>query len=548
MLRSAPVTAVPADPLGAPRPLVPWLRHPITAAVLLAGSLQLLWAVFLVNGGGDMAAQYAWTQFAASTPGAAYNLAWYGGMHPVSYSVLTPYLMAWLGVRTTAVLAGTLSAAVLARLLVRSGIRRPLLPALCGAVGLSCDTVSGRITFSIGVFFALAATLVVYETRRAPLGATAAGLLAGLATLASPVDGLFLLAVAPAMFWTGRRAAACALAAGPTLVVGATTLLFPFYGVQPYPVGEAVLVLLTALPVALLVPRSWRAVRSGAWVYLLGSLLCLLIPSPVGSNVERLALLFAASVLLAAAMAARGRRATALWIAFAIALTWQTCQPVQDLRDAAPATGWAQYVKPLETELSRLGADRGRVEVVPSAAHVESALLTPYIELARGWNRQVDVMRNPLFYSGTLTAAGYRAWLRTWAVGYVVLPDTPLDEGGVAEGAIVAAGQPWLQPVWHDAHWQVYRVADAVPLASPPSRVLRAGESAVTLQVPAAGSVLVRVVWSPWLGVLDGGDGCLTQDGRWTLLRADAAGTYRIGARYTLPRGTPCSVPAQQGR
>ena len=526
--------------------VVRWWCHPVWVAVLVAGSLQVLWAVFLVNGGGDMAAQYAWTQFAASAPGAAYNLAWYGGMHPVSYSVLTPYLMAWLGVRTAAVVAGTLSAAVLARLLVRCGLRRPLLPAVCGAAGLSCDTASGRITFGIGVFFALAAVLVVYETRSRPLGAAAAGLLAVLATLASPVDGLFLLSVAPAMLWTGRRAAGLALAVGPVLVVATTTALFPFYGVEPFPLREAAMVVATTLPVALLAPSTWRTVRTTAWVYLLGSLLCLLIPSPVGSNVERLALLFAASVLLAAARTTRGRRRTVLWTAFALALAWQTCFPIDDLWDIAPASGWSQYVKPLEAELTTLDADRSRIEVVPTSTHIESSLLIPHVELARGWNQQVDIMRNPLFYRPTLTPAAYHTWLHTWAVQYVVLPNAPLDQGAVAEGRIVTAGAPWLQPVWHDTHWQLYRVTDAVPLASTPARVLQAGESTLTLQVPTAGSILVRVVWSPWLQILDHGDGCLTPDGPWTLLHAHTPGTYRIGAPYTLHRPPPCPKPTPQ--
>ncbi|WP_042437434.1 hypothetical protein, partial [Streptacidiphilus albus] len=523
-----------------------WLRRPVVAAVLLAAVVQAAWALFFATDGGDLAAQYAWTQFASAHPGSAYDLAWYGGMHPVNYSVLTPYLMSWLGVRTTGVLAGTIGAALLARLLERSGIHRPLLPALAGAAALAGDIVSGRITFGIGALFALAAVLVVHEQRGTP-GAriAAAGLLGVLATLASPVDGLFLLVAAPALFLTGRRKAAWALAVGPPLVVGTTTLLFPFYGVQPYDLAELAPVLATALPIALWAPRSWPAVRVGAWTYVLGNVLTLLIPSPIGSNVERLSLLFAAPLLLAAARVSRGRRATALWLAFAVALSWQTVQPVVDLVGAAPATGWARYAEPLGTELDRLGADRARVEVVGADSHVESSTLTPYVELARGWNRQVDLARNPLFYAGRLTPAAYRAWLRNWAVGYVVLPRATEDYGSAAEGRLVAAGVSWLQPVWRDAHWAVYRVTGAVPLVSAPATVVRAGEAQLTLRVPAPGTTVIRVVWSPWLSVLDGGAGCLAPDGAWTRLTTRTAGTFRIGAEYTLPRGTPCAGAAR---
>ncbi|QMU73766.1 MFS transporter [Streptacidiphilus sp. P02-A3a] len=512
------------------------------AATALAGLLQLFWALFLATDSGDMAAQYAWAQFASAHPGSAYDLAWYGGMHPVSYSVLAPYLMALFGVRATAVIAGTLCAGLLARLVIRSGIRRPMVPALCGALALSCNTFSGRTTFGLGLCFAVAALLVVHETRGTPQArALAAGVLGVIATAASPVDGLFLLVVVPGLFLYGRRLAALALTVGPPLVVGATTLLFPFYGVQPFPLAQAALVVAVTLPLALLSPRSWRAVRLGAWVYLLGSLLTLVIPSPIGSNVERLALLFAAMVLLAAAMANRGRRATALWLAFAVALGWQCVEPLTDLQVTVPAAGWTQYAQPLVAELGRLGAGRARVEVVGAASHVEAATLTPYVELARGWNRQLDVSRNPLFYGATLTAGAYYAWLRNWAVGYVVLPrDVSYDEGSLTEAQLVISGQSWLRPVWSDAHWQVFRVADAQPMVSAPATVLQAGEAQLTVRIPAAGTSLVRIAWSPWLDLPAGSHGCLAPDGDWTRLTVSAPGTYRIGARYSLPRGSDC--------
>lgn len=84
---------------------------------------------------GDLAAQDAWAEFVGRNPGSAYNLAWYGGMHPVSYSVVSPYLMHVLGVRTTMMLVGTVSAALLTLLLIRSGaVPRPGSgPGPCGA-------------------------------------------------------------------------------------------------------------------------------------------------------------------------------------------------------------------------------------------------------------------------------------------------------------------------------------------------------------------------------------------------------------------------------
>ncbi|WP_198035323.1 MFS transporter [Streptacidiphilus rugosus] len=516
-------------------------RHPVLTPAALAAALQLAWALWLATNGGDMAAQYAWAQFAAAHPGSAYDLAWYGGMSPVSYSVLTPYLMAFAGVRATGVIAGTLAAALFARVLIRSGISRPLPPALCGAVGLAFNTASGRITFAVGTLLALAAVLTALETdgppRHRPL---VAGLLGVLATLASPVDGLFLLAVAPALFLTGRRTAASLLAAGPVLVVGTTALMFPFYGVQPYILIQITMVLGTTLPLALLTPRSWRAVRIGAWTYAVGNLLTALIPSPIGSNVERLGLLFAAALLLAAAQAGSGRRARALWLVFAAALCWQGVQLVLDTAVSAPAAGWTQYAKPLADELVKLGAQRGRVEIVGSQSHVEASSLPATVELARGWNRQADLARDPLFYQNTMAADEYHAWLRDWAVGYVVLPDTDIDYASVAESRIVAHGQPWLRPVWSDKHWKVFRVADALPLAQAPADVIEAGQASLTLHFSSAGTALVRIAWSPWLSVLGPAEGCLAPSGSWTALTVNAPGTVRIGTSYARSPATPC--------
>ncbi|MGZ5404318.1 MAG: hypothetical protein ACXWDL_06690, partial [Nocardioides sp.] len=75
--------------------------HPVVAASVTAAVLHLLWWWLIANSGGDIAAQDAWAEFARSHPGSAYNLAWYGGIHPVSYSFISPYVMALLGVRTT---------------------------------------------------------------------------------------------------------------------------------------------------------------------------------------------------------------------------------------------------------------------------------------------------------------------------------------------------------------------------------------------------------------------------------------------------------------
>jgi hypothetical protein len=524
------------------------LGQPVVAATLLAGVLSLVWAVWLAHNAGDLAAQYAWTAFVRHHPGLAYDLSWYGGMHPASYSLLSPYLMAFLGVRTTGVLAATGSAALGALLLTRSGLRKPLLPALWLAVAVWCNLASGRVTYLLGMLFALLATVLVQESAGRRPRPVLAAVLGVVATMCSPVAGLFIEVLAAALFLAGRRRHAYLLAPGPPLVIAATALLFPFSGVQPFHWFSALPTLGAALAVALFVPREWRTIRAGAWVYAVGVGLCWMLPTPIGSNVERLALLSGAAILFCAISAVRYRGRTRLVVyATAAALAaWTFGQPIADLINTAPVTGVIADAQPLIAELQSLHADQGRVEVVPLRSHWEAAGIAPYVDLARGWNRQADVARNPLFYDGTLSPDSYLDWLREWSVGFVVLPAEEPDSAGVAEARIITAGYPWLHQVWQDAHWRVYGVDGTYPLAAPPATVTYAGQAALTITMPESGTVLLRVAWSPWLGIAGidddtvGPHACLAQKGTWTQLTTPAAGTFTIEARYTLDRGTRC--------
>ncbi|WP_322974552.1 MFS transporter [Actinacidiphila epipremni] len=528
-------------------------HHPVVVATVLAAVLHMVWAFYLAKDSGDMAAQYAWTDFIRAHPSASYNFSWYGGMHPASYSILSPYIMAALGVRTTAVIAGTLSATVGAALLVRGGVRRPMVPVLWTTFALWCDVVSGRVTFALGMLFAMVATLVLFPAAqnlrgRSPRLATAAAMTA-LATMCSPVAGLFVLVLAAALFLTGRRVDAYVLAAVPPLVVGATSLLFPFYGVQPFSWFFAIIPFAIGVVTALVVPKHWREIRSGSWVYAIGVALTWIIPSPIGSNVERLALLFGGTIMLLVARDAPwpARWRAALWLAFAGIAAWQITKPIVDQVNTSAVSSTVRHAPPLIAELQKVDADRGRVEVVPLRSHWEASGLSPYVNLARGWNRQADVERNPLFYDGTLNAETYKAWLEHWSVYYVVLPADEPDGAAVAEAKIVRSDPDWLTPVWNDANWQIFKVDGAVdPLADPPATVEEAGPAELTVSMPSAGSVLLRIPWSPVLGIegaKDNRHGCLAAEGEWTRLYVPTAGTYHIGGSYSDIRGTQCPKP-----
>lgn len=558
------------------------LRHPVLWITALAGVLHVVWFFTFANSGGDLAAQDAWAEFVGRHPDSAYNLAWYGGMHPVSYSVVSPYLMSVLGVRTTMMIAGTVSAGLLTLVLLRSrSVRNPLWAALAGVFALLCNAASGRVTFGLGTMFALGAVAVVfcwpYRWRyKRWAKALCAAPLAALATMASPVAGLFVGLIAVAMFLQKRRPGAWALGLAPTAVVAVSAWLFPFSGTQPMSWASAILPFTSAVLVLFLVPKEWTTVRLTSAVYALSVLLVWLISSQIGSNITRLPMLFAGVALVAALPFTVPR--TRKWYAVVLSVVgftvWIGVKSVDDIVHTTPAASWARELAPLVNELQEVGAEKGRVEVVPARSHREASALAPYVNLARGWNRQADMERNPLFYDDTLNSANYLEWLRRWAVHFVVVPkDDPDGDGGERERELVQRGMPYLKQVWGDANWQLFRVIDPAPLAEPNTVVERAEQGEWTMRVSKPGRVLIKIPYSPWLSIVDAEgrkldppketeaskdrpdgepktydnvNGCLLETeedalgDKWTMLVAPKAGTYRLAAPYDVPRGTPC--------
>ncbi|MGW2479058.1 MFS transporter [Streptomyces sp. NPDC001251] len=556
-------------------------RHPVAFVTAVAAVTHILWFFLFANSGGDLAAQDAWTEFVGRNPESAYNLAWYGGMHPVSYSVVSPYLMSVLGVRTTMMIAGTVSAGLTALILVRvKAVRNPLACSFAALFAFLCNAMSGRVTFGLGTMFALGAVAAVFcwphnkRENRWPKAAVAAPC-AALATASSPVAGLFLGIVAAALFLNKRRPGAYAIGLPPVAVVALSAWLFPFSGTQPMSLATTSGPFLFAVLILFLVPKDWRTVRTAALVYGIGVLLCFAINSQIGSNITRLAMLFAGVLLLAALpyTVPKSRKWYALVLAFVGLNVWIGFKSVDDIVHTAPAATWARDLAPLVDQLQGRDAAIGRVEVVPASSHREASAFTPYVNLARGWNRQADMQRNPLFYDDTLNAENYHTWLNRWAVRYVVLPLGPADRNGaVQEGKLIEQGLPYLKQVWSDEHWRLFAVEKPTPLVDPPATVKHFGEGEVTVDVRTPGTILIRVPYSPWLKLVDDkGDGvvppqetpesklrghgpkeytnpngCLRKarptdaDDEWTELLAPKPGTYRVAAPYSIPRGTGC--------
>jgi hypothetical protein len=422
--------------------------------------------------------------------------------------------MALLGVGLSGLLAAV-SAAVLFARLVKDSVR-PQLAAVLGAVFAVADVASGRTTFALGAATALAALVVLPRLRWAAL-------LAVLTALLSPVAAAFL-GFAAALLVLHRRPGGWTLGVAATVPVLVLAVLFPGGGTQPFSTDSGLAGIGVALVVAAV--TSVPVVRTGALLYAVAVLAFLNHDDPFGSNVLRLGLLVAAPLVLATAR----RSLPVVLVATAVCLWWQSNPTLGDLSDRPRVSYTA-----LNAELQALGSRRA--EVVATRDHRESYLVAEEVPLARGWARQIDLDRNPLFYDGSLSATTYRAWLLDHAVDMVAVPrrGVPLDFGSRAEADLVrTGGVAGLQEVWRDRDWTLYRVDGARPIASAPATVIASGRTALVLRSAVPAAVPVEVRWSRWLTV--DGPGCLQRDGDRVRVRFHAAGTVRLTSSLTPAR------------
>ena len=75
----------------------------------------------------------------------------------------------------------------------------------------------------------------------------------------------------------------------------------------------------------------------------------------------------------------------------------------------------------------------------------------------------------------------------------MALPDARPDPSSEEEAKLIERGLPYLQKVYSNAHWRVFRVRGATPLASGPGRLTRLAYDSFKLHARHAGSFLVRV-------------------------------------------------------
>jgi hypothetical protein len=469
-----------------------------------------------------------------------WNSQWFGGHPLLGYSVLAPALSALTGPLALGAVSGVAAAVLFERILRYSFGQAAWIGAIWFALGTVTNLIVGRITYALGVALGLGA---IYALQRRHMAVAA--ICALLCSLSSPLAGAFLAvaAVTIACAQRDRRVGAGITCIAALVPIAATTMLFPTSGVEPYEPWALVWDLACCLVVALALWRE-RVVRYGAAFFALAAIASYVVPTALGGNVSRLGQ-YVVGPLLACALLPR-RRLILLALAVPL-LVWQWFPAVDGIAFARddPSTH-ASYYTPVLTFLDAQNGPIGRVEIPSTYRHWEAAYAAPHVLLARGWERQLDIAYNKIFYSKPLTAASYRTWLRTNGVAYVALPDAQLDDSSLRERNLLLRGLPYLEPVWSNAHWKVWRVAGFTGLVEGAASLRLLEPDRVTLAVREPGNVTLRVrstrhwnVETPTVNdSADASAACATStpDG-WTELRNLPAGIIRLTQSLG---GTPC--------
>jgi hypothetical protein len=468
-----------------------------------------------------------------------WNNLWYSGHHIVGYSVLFPAVSALLSPQLAGALAATGTAALFEPLARRHFGEDAWLGAILFGAATAIDLYTGRLAFAFGALPALGAIVALDR------GATALACgLAVLSALCSPVAALFAALIAAGYALGGllraRRLTAAlpgaATAASALVPIGLLAVAFPEGGSEPFGFPTMFPVLVLVAVAFLTAPRTAVTLRAGLVIYALSTLVVYLVDSPIGSNIARLGTFLAAPV---AALLWAHRRPVLLAVAALPLLYVGWAAPVRDVvsasNDESASTGYYQPVLRFLRRESVAPNAPFRTEIPFTRFHWEAWVVAAHFPLARGWERQLDIADNPLFYRGQLTPAKYDRWLHDNAIRFVAAPDAPLDYSAQGEKALIGGGLPYLRLVMRSPHWRVYAVADPTPIASGVATLTHLGPDWLTLRARRPGTVRLHVRFSPYWE-LSSGSGCVAPDGPWTRLTLRRAGPVKLVTQFALDR------------
>jgi hypothetical protein len=491
----------------------PALTLPAAVAAILA--LAYLLAPLT---GQDLSAQIAHADFARRHPLTPVDLRWFGGTLPFGYSLWTPLVTTWIGVKLTGAVCSVVATVQLTVLFQRAKATRPGFGGVVAALAQTVNLVQGRVTFSLGMVCGLAALLLLPRRGRSALAAVLAG-------AASPVAALLLWLGGGALILRGRWRDGAALLAGGALPVLVIAGVFGDGGHETFSQRDARDALLATAVVAIVVPLRQRTLRLGALLGLVMVLAAYFLDTPVGNNAARLSLVFAAPVVAAFVNWRPWLAAIAV-----VASIWP-----QQLADkyalTAGPSAQSSYYAPLVAQLRSHGPLTGRVEVPETQAHWDTAYLAREVPLARGWLRQVDLeLNDAVFFQHQPSPDRYLQWLQANSVQYVAVPDAKLTAAGQREVAAASAGPSYLSKIWSNKHWTLYAVGPATPIVRSPGQLTSMSATTITLTAPATSTVTVQIRWFRWLSLHSTDPNACIEDGggQTIILRTGAGGRYSI--------------------
>ncbi len=505
------------------------------APIAIAAAFALAY-VIASPASGDLAAHVFRAHLFAADPFGIWNNYWYDGHHIVGYSLLFPAAAAALTPQWAAAIAAVGTAALFEPLARRHFGPNGWLGAALFAAATATNLFTGRLAFAFGLLPAMAA-LVALDRRRPVI---ASGL-ALLAALCSPVAALFVALAGAAHAlgtFAGTRRLRTALPGTGVLVaalapVAIMAVAFPEGGTEPFAFSALWPVPLLAIGVLFAMPRRATIFRVGVALYALLTVVSYLIATPLGSNAARLGTMLGAPVA-ALLLWPRKRWLLALVAVPLLYLEWQA--PIRDLLIASgDPTASSGYYQPLLRFLERQSGPPFRVEIPFTRFHWEAYAVASRFPSPRGWERQLDIKDNSIFYSGPLNAATYEAWLHRNAVRFVAAPDAPLDYSAVREMRLISGGLPYLRLVERTTHWKVYAVADPTPIAQGVASLSAIGPDWLTLEAARPGRALLHVHFSPYWAFSQG-SGCVSQAGPFTEVTLRRPGPAQLKISFAVDR------------
>jgi hypothetical protein len=503
---------------------------PLLAIAVALVAMQLHWH------GVDWPAQLYRVQVFRTSGWVSYDTGWYSGNVPAAYSSLYPPVAALFGLGFVAVASVAAAAWAFDRLVTVQFGPRARLGSLCFAAGMVVQVVIGQLPFLLGMALGLLALLALttMRTRSAIVFAVACA-------LSSFVAALFVILAAASIFASRResRMAAAAVAAAALTPIMIVAVVYRQVGRFPFPAPTLASVLVACLGVALVIPASHRTLRLGVGLYAALSAVLFVLQTPVGANDARLATTMAVPLLLCAG---RRRFVTALFVV--VVGAWEIAPAMGAINiDTHDASTSQSFYRPLLDELRQVASQPTRLEIPLTHEHWEAAWVAPTIPLARGWERQLDISENPLFYkTGLLNRSTYRTWLVTNGVGWVALPHAPLDYAGRSEAALLRSGASFLMPVWHDRNWDLWKVQGTNGMVIGPATLTHLATDGFTLNATNAGRAVVRVRASPTWSIVDSnGSACLSRTSdSWTVVRIRRPGVIQVVAEPLPTTATAC--------